>query len=191
MYPNREIGYSNLESRELVRRYYQPLLRFAFSLARNEHDASDLTQQTFAIWAEKGSSLHDPGKIKTWLFTVLYREFLRLHRYRTRMATLDPDILDDATSESPSDLDTSMDAVDVRNSLSQMSDAFKKPIMLFYLKGLSYKETAAACGIPIGTVMSRLSRGKARLKAILHNQYRTHDRKAYASSKGRSCRVTG
>ena len=110
---------------------------------------------------------------------------------RSRMATFDPSTLDEASSENPSDLDTSMDAVDVQNSLSQISDAYKRPLMFFYFEGLSYKETAAACGIPIGTVMSRLSRGRARLKAILHNQLGTHDRKAFASSKDGTCPVTG
>jgi RNA polymerase sigma-70 factor (ECF subfamily) len=56
--------------------YYEPLYQFAFSLARDEADACDLTQQTFCIWAAKGHQLRDASKVKTWLFTTLHREFL-------------------------------------------------------------------------------------------------------------------
>src|SRR5260370_37391009 len=61
---------------QLVDAHYAALYRFALSLAKNEMDAADLTQQTFYIWAEKGRDLRDPGKAKSWLFTTLYREFL-------------------------------------------------------------------------------------------------------------------
>ena len=53
-----------------------PLYRFALSLSRQESDAADLTQQTFFLWASKGHQLRDQSKVKTWLFTSLYREFL-------------------------------------------------------------------------------------------------------------------
>ena len=64
----------------LVTRYYGPLYQFAFSLTRTEADASDLTQQTFYIWATKGHQLRDSSKVKTWLFTTLHREFLNMRR---------------------------------------------------------------------------------------------------------------
>ena len=58
---------------QLVDAHYTALYRFAFSLAKNEMDAADLTQQTFYIWAEKGHELRDAAKAKTWLFTTIYR----------------------------------------------------------------------------------------------------------------------
>src|ERR1700744_2998256 len=54
----------------VVSLYYEPLYKFAFSLTRAEADACDLTQQTFYIWATKGSQLRDETKAKTWLFTT-------------------------------------------------------------------------------------------------------------------------
>ncbi len=68
----------------IVADHYAQLYQFAFSLARNEADACDLTQQTFSIWAAKGHQLHDKSKVKTWLFTTLYREFLGARRRQTR-----------------------------------------------------------------------------------------------------------
>ena len=64
------------EFEELVDAHYQPLYRFAFSLAKDPDRAADLVQQTFVIWAEKGHQLKDRSKAKTWLFTTLYREHL-------------------------------------------------------------------------------------------------------------------
>ncbi|HEX3626951.1 MAG TPA: RNA polymerase sigma factor, partial [Verrucomicrobiae bacterium] len=64
----------------LVAQFYGPLYQFAYGLTRAEADASDLTQQTFYIWATKGHQLRDGSKVKTWLFTTLHREFLNMRR---------------------------------------------------------------------------------------------------------------
>ena len=72
---------------QLVDSWYDPLYRFALSLSRNGDEALDLTQQTFARWAEKGHGLRDSTKAKSWLFTVLYREFLTGRRHQQREST--------------------------------------------------------------------------------------------------------
>ena len=69
---------------QLVSDYYQPLYRFALSLAERESEAYDLTQQTFFLWAAKGEQLRDRSKVKSWLFTTLHREFLGSRRRTTR-----------------------------------------------------------------------------------------------------------
>ena len=75
---------------QLVTCYYEPLYQFAYSLARDEADACDLTQQTFCVWAAKGHQLRDPAKVKTWLFTTLHREFLGIRRKLTRFPQVEP-----------------------------------------------------------------------------------------------------
>ena len=65
---------------ELVVQYYEPLYKFAFSLTRTEADASDLTQQTFCLWATNGHHLPDRSKVKIHLFTTLHRIFLEAWR---------------------------------------------------------------------------------------------------------------
>src|SRR5438445_13381084 len=61
-----------------------PEYKFAYSLTRAEADASDLTQQTFYLWATKGHQLRERSKVKTWLFTTLYRTFLDARKRQTR-----------------------------------------------------------------------------------------------------------
>src|SRR5262245_58287787 len=90
--PDRAMLPQRLELEALVDAYYRPLYQFAMSLTRAEADASDITQQTFAIWAAKGHQLRDRSKVKTWLFTTLHREFLRTRREQRRHFTA---LLDD------------------------------------------------------------------------------------------------
>ena len=63
---------------------YEPLYRFALGLSRSEADAADLTQRAFERFGEKSGALRDPSKVKTWLFTTLYRDFLQQRRHATR-----------------------------------------------------------------------------------------------------------
>lgn len=152
----------------LVDLYYASLYRFALSLARNSADACDLTQQTFLVWATKGHSLREISKAKTWLFTTLYREFLKNRRRSVRETPMPeeghPILIDtDTLAESIRRADTNH----VMDALSQIDENHRAPLTLFYLEDLSYQEIAETLDIPAGTVMSRLSRGKAQLRALL------------------------
>jgi RNA polymerase sigma-70 factor (ECF subfamily) len=158
------------ETREfegLVTTYYRPLYQFALSLARQEAEASDLTQQTFSIWAEKGHALRDPSKAKTWLFTTLHREFLRARRRQKRFPerTLD-ETEDDLPDPAPMEADQ-IDAATVLDSLGKLEEIYRAPLTLFYLGEHSYKDIAEILAVPIGTVQSRISRGKSHLRDLL------------------------
>jgi RNA polymerase sigma-70 factor (ECF subfamily) len=159
--------HAKLDFSELVESYYTPLYRVAYSLAKNEHEASDLTQQTFVIYAQKGDSLRDASKIKSWLFTTLYREFLRLRRRAAHVTPQENEILEVEAPPVEPGIARALDSQSALEALEQVDEAYRAPLTLFYLKDLSYKEIAASLDIPIGTVMSRLSRGKAQLKTIL------------------------
>lgn len=153
---------------QLVDAHYAALYRFALSLARNSADACDLTQQTFYVWATKGHALRDGSKVKTWLFTTLYREFLRGRRRGARttaLADLPPGEEDPPAAEV--NLAAGMDAQAVVEALQEVDEAFRVPLTLFYLEDLQYQEIADMLEVPIGTVMSRLSRGKVQLRAAM------------------------
>jgi len=122
------------EFENLVDQYYQPLYRFGYSLAKNPDRASDLVQQTFVIWAQKGHQLRDRSKAKTWLFTTLYREYLGTARRSQRHPEME---IGEVEHELP---------VEEKDSGRQI-DAQRKVL-----------------DVPIGTVMSRISRGKEQLR---------------------------
>jgi RNA polymerase sigma-70 factor (ECF subfamily) len=157
---------------QLVDTYHAALYRFALSLARNSADASDLTQQTFYVWATKGAALRDRSKAKTWLFTTLYREFLRTRRRGQRLTAIED--LPPAERDVPDELAANhverLDGETVLAALQEIDEAFRAPLTLFYLQDLSYAEIAETLDVPIGTVMSRLSRGKIQLRARLAAQ---------------------
>jgi len=159
---------SNESFTQLVDAHYTPLYRFALSLARRESDACDLVQQTFYIWATKGDALREMSKAKSWLFTTLYREFLRGRRRDSRATSIEdlPPGEQDIAAENI-DCAAKMDAAGVVAALQSVDEVFRAPLTLFYLEDLSYLEIAEALDVPIGTVMSRLSRGKAQLRAAL------------------------
>jgi RNA polymerase sigma-70 factor (ECF subfamily) len=155
----------------LVNAQYAPLYRFALSLTRNSSEACDLAQQTFFIWAKKGEQLRDTSKAKSWLFTTLYREFLRNRRRAGHVTALDDLSPAEADPAAPEvDVVTGMDASLVVEALQEVDEVYRVPLTLFYLEDLSYKDIAETLEVPIGTVMSRLSRGKSQLRTLLEQK---------------------
>jgi RNA polymerase sigma-70 factor, ECF subfamily len=168
MATDKQIGASPpMDFESLVEQYYRGLYQFAYNLARDEAEACDLTQQTFLIWARKGHQLRDPLKVKTWLFTTLHREFLQARRKHQRFPHYE---LDEVAGELPSVAPTMVDQLDaatVVTSLAQVNELYRAPLTLFYLEDYSYKEIAEILDVPIGTVQSRIARGKAQLYKTL------------------------
>ena len=154
----------------IVENYYQPLYRFAYSLAKNEHEAGDLTQQCFLTYAKKGDTLRDGSKLKSWLFTTLYREFLRRRRKDQRMDHYEPEVLEAAGGVEGPAARRSFDGGLALEALDEVDDVYREPLVLFYVKDLSYKEIAGVLDVPIGTIMSRLSRGKEQLRQVFQRK---------------------
>jgi RNA polymerase sigma-70 factor (ECF subfamily) len=152
---------------QLVDRHYAALYRFGLSLSRNADAAADLVQQTFYLWAEKGHQLRDPAKAKSWLFTTLYREYLTTYRRGVKHPQVDLESAEAELPPVPTDVLDQLDGPAVVAALSQVDEVFRAPLTLFYLEELSYREIADVLDVPIGTVMSRLSRGKDQLRKLL------------------------
>jgi RNA polymerase sigma factor (sigma-70 family) len=158
---------AGVDFESLVTRYYRPLYQFAFSLTRKEAEANDLTQQTFYVWASKGHQLRDTSKVKTWLFTTLHREFLKKRRREERFTHVE---LEQAGNEVPAVSPTVISQLDgetVIQALGRIEELYQAPLALFYLEDYSYKEIAEILDVPIGTVQSRIARGKAQLQKLL------------------------
>jgi RNA polymerase sigma factor (sigma-70 family) len=166
----RNAGYpvrTELDLDSIVSELYSPLYRFAFGLTRNETQAADLTQETFLVLAKQHDQVRDFTKIKSWLFTTLRREFLRSLRTQSSHpeVELEPEHQDQLVSDPA--MFQAADAAIALKAMAQVDDGYRMVLELFYQGDLSYKEIATTLDIPIGTVMSRLSRGKKQLRTFL------------------------
>lgn len=144
---------------QVVSHYFEALYRFAFSLTRAEADASDLTQQTFYIWATKRHQIRDCSKVKSWLFTTLHREFMRLRKRSVKFPHFELSETIDELPDSPPESANRIDSSKAVEMLGKVPEPYRAAVTLFYMEDYSYKEIAGILGIPIGTVRSRISRG--------------------------------
>ncbi len=159
-----------IDFESLVSRYYGPLYQFAYSLSGTEADASDLTQQTFYIWATKGHQLRDSAKVKTWLFTTLHREFLNLRRRVIRFPHYELGEMEHELPAISPAMVNALDSAQVVKLLGDVTEPYQAALVLFYLEDCSYREIADILGIPLGTVQSRISRGMAQLQQLILNR---------------------
>ncbi|MFP8882020.1 MAG: RNA polymerase sigma factor [Myxococcota bacterium] len=150
---------------------YQGLYRFAFALTGNEPEASDLTQQTFCIWGEKGHRLRDPTKAKAWLFTTLNREFLKGKRRQARFPEREFDERHSGAVELSPSVVHDLDGRLIVEALGELNVTYRTALALFYLEDQSYREIAAILRVPIGTVKSRIARGKEQLGSSMKEQH--------------------
>jgi RNA polymerase sigma-70 factor, ECF subfamily len=157
---------------EIVNATYESLYRFALSLTQREEEAWDRTQETYAQLARKASQVQDKAKIKSWLFTTLYRAFLDSRRWQTRHPHVEVEAVDYELPVSQPAGPDRMDAAAARQALMQVDEVFRAPLVLFYLEEHSYLEIAEILGIPAGTVMSRISRGRAMLRQLMEDKPR-------------------
>jgi RNA polymerase sigma-70 factor (ECF subfamily) len=152
---------------QIVSQHYEALYRFAFSLTHTEADACDLTQQTFYIWATKGHQLRDRSKVKSWLFTILHREFLHIRKRAVRFPHFE---LSEGNEELPTispEIVNTLDAARALEFLGRVEEPYRAALNLFYLEDCSYNEIADILEVPLGTVRSRISRGKVQLQQLI------------------------
>ena len=149
----------------LIEEHSEFLYRFAYRLTGSGADAEDLVQQAFLAAHAKFEQLRDPAKARAWLVAVVrnaYRKSIRRERPLS-FSTI-------GTNPEPvteSELEQLLSAESVQEALNELPEEFRSTLVLFYFDDLSYKDIAELLDVPIGTVMSRLSRGKAHLRQKL------------------------
>jgi RNA polymerase sigma-70 factor (ECF subfamily) len=148
----------------LVAQHSAVLYRYAYRLTGAAADAEDLTQQVFLTALQKLDQLREPAAARAWLFAVLRRAYLRqVRKFKLQTAAnLDVDLL---AIDLPDEL--LFDSADLQKAIDELPDDFKLVLVGFYFEQCSYKELAQRLELPIGTVMSRLSRAKAFLRTRL------------------------
>jgi RNA polymerase sigma factor (sigma-70 family) len=170
-----------LTSQEKLRRFEEqisPHLKSAYNLARwltrSHEDAEDVVQEAFLRAFSAFESFRGEDA-KPWLLTIVRNASLTwLKRNRNAGATIGfEEAPEDPSERSPDPeelLLISSDREQVRRALEQLPSDFREAVILREMEGLSYKEISATIGVPLGTVMSRLSRGRDWLKRILTTQ---------------------
>lgn len=156
----------------LIQQHQAALYRFAVSLTRNETEASDLVQETFYIWADKGHQLSDTSRVKAWLFTTLHREFLASRRRFVRFPHHELEEVEAELPQVPPALNHGVDGQTLLDCLRRTDEVFRAPVALFYLEDYSYPEIAEILDVPLGTVKSRIARGLAQLQRMLQDDRR-------------------
>lgn len=153
----------------LIDQHHEVVFRYSFRLAGNQADAEDLSQQTFLIAQQKLEQLRNPESAKGWLLTICRNRFLKSIR-RSQQATISSSEL--PVEEIPDELpgDDWIDSELIQNCLEQLPEEYRVVLLMFYFEQLSYKEIADQLDVKIGTVMSRLSRAKSRLRGLLFEE---------------------
>jgi RNA polymerase sigma factor (sigma-70 family) len=152
----------------LVDEYYAALYRYAYRLAGSAADAEDLTQEAFCKAQLSLGQLRDPTRCRPWLFSILRNAYL--HRVRAdRQARW---VALESAAEVPepaldADATPDIDPQRLQETLAELPEGFRTPVILFYFEDFSYRDIAEQMELPIGTVMSRLARAKAHLRTRL------------------------
>lgn len=152
------------------------LYNVAFKYAGNHYDAEDLVQETLYTAYNKFHQLRDDRKFKSWMFTILRNHFLKWQRTKTR-ARLDEfeneiDYLSElesasAQQDAASVFERKAEAETIQSILDTLPEKYKTVLILYFMEDNAYQEIAEILGVPIGTVMSRLSRAKQMMKKAL------------------------
>jgi RNA polymerase sigma-70 factor (ECF subfamily) len=153
---------------ELAMPYFERLYNFACWLTHDRHEAEDLVQETFAK-ALKGFSSFQPGtNFRAWIYKILRNTFLTSRTGLQATATVPLDLEEEALptiNETPeSILLQRSDWQFVQQALEQLPVLYREVLLLCEVEEMSYQEISATLAIPMGTVMSRLSRARRALR---------------------------
>jgi RNA polymerase sigma factor (sigma-70 family) len=163
---------------DLVRQHSSRVYRLAYRLTGNQHDAEDLTQEVF-VRVFRSLSSYTPGTFEGWLHRITTNLFLDMARRRQRIrfeglgdqavGLLRDDEPTPAQAFDARHLDT-----DVQQALEALAPEYRAAVVLCDIEGLSYEEIAATLGVKLGTVRSRIHRGRAQLRAALDHRRPRH-----------------
>lgn len=155
---------------ELVRQHADRVYRLAYRLSGNQHDAEDLTQDTF-IRVFRSVQNYQPGTFEGWLHRITTNLFLDMvrRRARIRMEAL-PEDYDRVPADDPNPEQIYHDArlnPDLQAALDSLPPEFRAAVVLCDIEGLSYEEIGATLDVKLGTVRSRIHRGRHAIRAYL------------------------
>lgn len=144
------------------------LRRYARALVGGTGDADDLVQDTLERAWSRSALWSGVADMRAWVFSIMHN----LHVDRVRAPKLDTVALDDGTPEVPvaPAQGERLAVLDLQSALDRLPLEQKQVVLLVALEDMAYADIASTLGIPVGTVMSRLSRGRERLRALLEGR---------------------
>jgi len=149
---------------DLIVPYIPNLRRYARALVGDRDGADDLVQDTLERAVRK-FHLWRPGDLRAWLFSIMHNVFVNQLKAR-RVA---PDVELDESFAAPMPSVSALDLQDMQRALSTLAPEQREVVLLVALEDMSYADVSRALGIPMGTVMSRLSRGRERLRRVMND----------------------
>ena len=159
---------------EVVREHSARVYRLAYRLTGNVPDAEDLTQEVF-VRVFRSLSTYTPGTFEGWLHRITTNLFLDMARRRQRIRF--EGLGDDAAGRLSGDEPTPAQAFDARHldgdvqqALAALAPEYRAAVVLCDIEGLSYEEVASTLGVKLGTVRSRIHRGRAQLRVALEHR---------------------
>jgi RNA polymerase sigma factor (sigma-70 family) len=156
---------------EVVRRCQNRVRGFMHRLCNHRDQAEDLAQQVFLKAWKSMRQLRDPRAFQGWLNKIMVSIWLEeVRRRKLETAELDETIASEAPKASPGE------RIDLDAALAQLSPSMRLCVVLAYNDGLSHQEISDATGIPLGTVKANISRGAAKMRAML-SEYKELDRR--------------
>lgn len=159
--------------KELTYPHMQLVYNMALKYCGNSYDAEDIVQETYLMAFNKFYQLRDKSKCKPWLLRILRNNFLKSYQKRKIQQKLSEndyvELLKETlhTEAAETLLVRASDDRIVQNAIDRLPAKYKEILLLYYMEDMLYKEIAEALDIPIGTVMSRLTRARESLKVLL------------------------
>jgi RNA polymerase sigma-70 factor (ECF subfamily) len=172
---------------EIVDQHSARVYRLAYRLTGNPHDAEDLTQEVF-VRVFRSLDTYTPGTFEGWLHRITTNLFLdgARRKQRIRFDGLSDERADRLTSESPSPDSAYADQRfddDVERALATLPPDFRAAVVLCDVEALSYEEIAEILGAKLGTVRSRIHRGRAMLRSALAHRAPAVGRERYSGPR--------
>lgn len=152
----------------LIESHYPGVYRYAFRLTGSVQDAEDLCQQAFLAARIHWNQLRDHHKVANWLLTITRHQFLKSCRRRPPRPASPLDLDVEQVPQRPDRL-AGIDVQGLQAALNSLPDEYRLVLLMFYFEGQSYLQIAEQLQIPMGTVMSRLSRAKRRLRGLIED----------------------
>jgi RNA polymerase sigma-70 factor (ECF subfamily) len=153
-----------------VERWIPRLRRYAIALTGNRHAADDLIQDTLERAWRKRALWHVGTDLRAWLFTVMHNVHASGLRGRREHAALDDAADAEALVSSAHAAEGAATLAELQGALLRLSEEQRQVVLLVGLEQMSYAEAASVLEVPIGTVMSRLSRGRDALRTLLSRE---------------------